>query len=48
MAKKPSAKGRRGKPLSNTERLKKHFGKDWKKHKTSELPKRGYGRRRRR
>ena len=44
--KKPPAKGRSGKPRSNTERLKRHFGKNWKKHKISELPKRGTGRRR--
>ena len=46
MAKKPPSRGRRGKPLSDIERLKRHFGKNWKKHKISELPKRGTGRRR--
>ena len=35
-----------GKPRSNTERLKRHFGANWKKHKVSELPKRGAGRKR--
>lgn len=44
--KKPPAKGRGGKPLTNTQRLKRHFGKNWRKHKVSELPKRGAGRKR--
>ena len=46
MAKKPPARGRRGKPLTDTQRLKRHFGKNWRKHSISELPKRGTGRRR--
>ena len=33
-----------GTPRTNTERLKNHFGSNWKKHSTSELPKRGTGR----
>jgi len=32
---------RYGKPKTDIERLKTHFGKDWKKHKISELPPRG-------
>ena len=44
---KPPKAGRRNRPLTNTERLKRHFGKDWRKHKVSELPPRGTGRRRR-
>ena len=48
MAKRPPIGGRRGRPLTDLQRLKRHFGKDWKKHKVSELPKRGTGRRRRR
>jgi len=44
MPKKPPAGGRKGRPLSNSERLKRHFGSDWKKHKVSELPPRGTGR----
>lgn len=32
-------------PKTNIERLKNHFGKNWKKHKVSELPPRGTGRR---
>jgi len=40
----PGAGARRGgKPRTDKERLKRHFGKDWKKHKVSELPKRGTG-----
>ena len=35
---------RNGTPRTNTERLKNHFGSDWKKHKASELPRRGSGR----
>jgi len=36
---------RNGKPRTDAERLKNHFGTAWKKHKISELPKRGSGRR---
>ena len=40
----PGAGSRRaGNLRSNEERLKRHFGKNWKKHKVSELPKRGTG-----
>ena len=46
MAKKPPANGRGGRRINDTQRLKRHFGKDWKKHKVSELPPRGTGRRR--
>lgn len=38
---------RKGNPRSDTERLKRHFGKNWKKHKISDLPKRGTGLRKR-
>ena len=31
-----------GQPKTDLERLKTHFGKNWKKHKVSELPRRGY------
>ncbi len=37
---------RLGRPKTDIERLKSHFGKNWRKHKISELPKRGTGRRR--
>ena len=30
----------RGKPLTDEERLKQHFGKDWKNHTIAELPQR--------
>ena len=33
---------------TDLERLKKHFGKNWKKHKISELPPRGTGKGKRR
>ena len=38
-----SSRRRRGRPRSNIERLKRHFGSSWKKHKVSELPPRGTG-----
>lgn len=38
---------RRGRPKSNEERLKAHFGANWREHKVSELPARGSGLRRR-
>ena len=41
-----SSTRRNGKPRSNTERLKRHFGSSWRKHKVSELPSRGTGRKR--
>ena len=37
---------RMGRPRTNTERLKRHFGNNWKKHSTGELPPRGTGLRR--
>lgn len=33
----------RGIPRTDEERLKEHFGPDWQRHNTSELPKRGEG-----
>ena len=35
-----------GRPRSDRERLKRHFGKNWRKHSVSELPPRGRRRRR--
>ena len=40
-----SNRRRNGRPRTNIERLKRHFGKNWRKHKVSELPPRGTGRR---
>jgi len=34
-----------GKPRSDIERLKRHFGSSWRKHDISELPPRGYRKR---
>ena len=44
-AKKPPVKGRGEQPLTDKERLKRHFGKEWKNHSVEELPQRGFGRR---
>jgi len=35
---------RNGRPRSDQERLKRHFGRDWRKHSTKDLPPRGTGR----
>lgn len=43
--KKPPKRGRAGKPLTDTQRLKRHYGANAKNHKISDLPKRGAGRR---
>lgn len=39
---------RRGKPKTDEERLRQHFGADWRKHSAKELPKRGAGLKRKR
>ncbi len=48
----PPGPGRRGygRPRSDIERLKRHFGPDWRNHTVDELPPRGtgWGRKRRR
>jgi len=43
-AKKPPVKGRGGQPLTDKERLRRHFGDERKNHSVEELPKRGTGR----
>jgi len=46
MATKRKPPRRNGKPRTNIERLKNHFGSAWRKHKVSELPPRGSRQRR--